>query len=409
MATTPKKTKKKTVSPSSIPGWDEMSPIQRSRALALANSIDDAGRVIPASDFDSNLQMIHVPDICYQWALGRPGYATGRIQVLMGYEGSSKTSKQFALANWTMQQGGIARAVFVEHADSTFHMKQYISEDMMPYFMCHVCDTLEEAIAESYRILNEYEQIDPENKVKKFLLFDSVAGATQEKLLEDESEPGAPKPGGIGAIMSDFVNAMKTRIHNTNTLWAVNNQGKDQIPTGFAARVPMSEDEKMIGKGGRALPFHATYQERVKRAGQIKGDTDVGRVMEGFEVKLKFRKNKLGVPGREISYNVEWGKGIQFVPHTMAFLSAGRVCGMMDQAGAGSRPKTYYSKEMGISKASALNAEEMYAAVHSPEYLPMFQRELDVITDISGSSGRDPVPVLSECHEAQEEPPPPPQ
>lgn len=389
-----KEPKKKRIGPKDIPGWDEMSPMARGRAIALANSVEDEGKVIPASDFDIDLLFLRVPDIRFQWALSRPGYAMGRIESLMGYEGSSKTSFQFWLANLAMMQGGLAAAVFVEHADSSFHMGQYILPEFMPYFICRKCDTLEDAIKESYRIQDEFAEIDPEGLVPKVQIFDSVAGATQEKLLDEDYEPGAPKPGGIGGIMSDFVNAMQTRISRTNTLWAVNNQAKDQIPIGWTG-APMPEIEKMVAKGGRAIPFHSTYQQIVKKTGPVKGASDLtrsGKEVEGFEAKMTFKKNKLGLPMREVFYDVIWGEGFVFHEHTLEFLVMGKILGVTDKAG-GSKGKLFYSKELGIRDTAALNALEMYQAIHSSELLPKFQRELGVIVDVATSSGREAAPA----------------
>lgn len=403
----------KGIKPEDIPGWDDMGPMEKHRAFALASSVGGVGELIPASDFDIGLNFIEVPDICMQWALGRPGYALGRIQAMMGYEGSSKTSFQYWLANLTLQQGGMAAAVFVEHADSTFHMGQYIRPEFLDYFMCYKCDTLEEAIRTSYKVMEDFSKIDPEGEIKKFLIFDSVAGATQEKLLDEESEPGAPKPGGIGGIMSDFVNAMKTRIARTNTLWGVNNQAKDNIPIGFTG-APLPEIEKLVAKGGRAIPFHATYNQIVKRGRTAKVASQMtasGKVVEGFEAKLTFKKNKLGVPMREVQYDVVWNQGFVFQAHTMEFLSMGSILGLKSRSG-GSKGTLYYSKELGISETAALNETEMYAAIHSPELLPKFQKELGVITEVAKSSGRGAVPANRDekivVQTAPQPPPPPP-
>ncbi len=189
---------------------DGMDILRRIRESALARFGE---KVMASSDFDCGLNFLNVPDLAYQWAMGRPGYAMGRIQSLMGFEGSSKTSKQLWLANLAFEQGGFAAAVYVEHADSAYHMRQYVREQRFAdAFMCYPCDTLEEAIDTTYQINDEFIKNDPGRKLPKVLIFDSVAGATQQKLLDDDNEPGKPKPGGIGGIMADFVNAMKVKV-----------------------------------------------------------------------------------------------------------------------------------------------------------------------------------------------------
>jgi recombination protein RecA len=385
-----------------------LSALQRFRAAAINKLGSDA---VAASDFDCDLTFLKVPDLAYQWALGRPGYAMGRIQTLMGFEGSSKTSKQLWLANLVLEQGGLAAAVFVEHADSTFHMKNYIpKQEHLDNFMCFPCKTLEQAIKRSYEIDNIFREVDPDNKLLKMQFFDSIAGATQEKLLEEDREMGAPKPGGIGTIMADFVNAMKTRISISNTLWCVNNQAREGIDIGFSGP-PKAELEKLVAKGGRALPFAATYQEVVKKGGSHKAESVLskkGKIVEGFAVKLSFRKNKLGVPYREVNYDVIWGEGLAFHEYTMEWLEMAEFMGIEKRNG-GAHGTKYFSKEMGISSDDALPCKQMYDLVHSDEWMPKFQKVLGIITEIDVRSEvrlrqqkTDETPVLCLT------PPPPP-
>lgn len=358
-----------------------------------------------ASDFDCNLKFLHVPDIAYQYALGRPGYAMGRIESCMAMEGASKTSLQLWRANLTMEQGGLAAAVFVEHADSTFHMGQYIRKEFLPYFMCYVCDTLEMAIEKSLEIQSDFAKIDPENKLIKFQIFDSVAGATEEKLLKEEVEAGAPKPGGIGKVMADFVNAMQSRIARTNTLWGVNNQARKEIPIGYASMAPKAEVDEMIAKGGKALPFHSTYQEILKRRGRLKSTSETNpdlKAVDGFSTSLFFKKNKLYVPERTVNYDVVFFKGLVFQDHTLDFLEAGRIMGVTR------RPNTskYYSKQMGMNEKDAIPAADMYRLVHSPEWLHHFQSELNIITTVDQASGTGDTPESAPPLPVEEAAPP---
>lgn len=370
----PKKKKEESVDTTGL------SALEKFRAMALEKMGDKA---VAASDFDCDLVFLKVPDLAYQWALGRPGYALGRIQTLMGFEGSSKTSKQLWLANLCLEQGGLAAAVFVEHADSTSHMRNYIKDqNLLDNFMCFPCDTLEEAMEMSFKIDDIFQQVDPDNKLLKMQFFDSVAGATQEKLLEEDREMGAPKPGGIGGIMADFVNKMKTKISRSNTLWCVNNQARDGIDIGFSG-APKPEIEKLVAKGGRALPFAATYQEIVKKGGTLKTESDLshkGKIVEGFSVTLTFKKNKLGCPLRDVRYDVVWGEGLVFHEYTMEWLTMAGFMGLEKRSG-GSQGTKYYSTEMGVSEKDAISCKKMYDLVHSDEWMPVFQKLLGIIVE----------------------------
>jgi len=416
------------------------SPLEQQRIMAMLQrkqyGRDDS--VITAEHLDDGLTFIEVPDLVYQWALQRPGYAAGKIQSLIGFEGASKTSKQLWLANLAMEQGGRAAGVFVEHADSRTHMKNYILPQFMDLFPCYIANTLEEGIEMTYDIQRMWEFQDQsymrsikfnkermktkisaaekaalvaENEkvqaiiknMKGVQIFDSIAGSTQEKLLKDDSEPGAPKPGGIGGIMADFTNAQKTRIRATRTLWAVNNQAREDIPIGFAATLPRPEIEKLVAKGGKALPFHSSYFEVIKKNGALK---NAEKAVEGFEVTLTFKKNKYGVPMRKVQYDVVWGKGLVLQPHTMEFLTLGGVMGLKSKPVRGSED-VYWSKEMGINESSALNETEMYGLIHSEAWKPKFQDRLGIVTDVRAVSEVSGDEALDRP-EADNQPPTPP-
>lgn len=361
-------------------GMDLLDPLAQARYLALQNK---EGTVMQSSKLDDGIRYLEVPDLAYQYALGRPGYAMGRIQNLIGFEGSSKTSKQLWLANQVFLQGGLAHAVFVEHADTTYHIQQYIRNSQhLDNFMCWICNTLEEAIKAVYQILDIFEQIDPQKKLLKAVIFDSIAGATQQKLMEEDAVEGAPTPGGIGKVMADFINIAKVRFAETGTLGLFNNQARDAQDIGrFGGNKP--EIEKLVAKGGRALPFHATYFEVVKRMGALKVDDSTakfGKSIEGFEANLTFKKNKLGVPFRSVNFDVIWNVGIDFCRHTMPFLEMGNFCGLKSRSG-GSKGKLFFSDDMGISSSQAIPTREMYDLIHSAEFKHMFQKELGIIVD----------------------------
>ena len=359
---------------------DKKNPLEMARILAMSGAKKKWGRsdaIIPAANLDDGLTFIQVPDLLYQWAMQRPGYALGKIRATIGFEGSSKTSSQLWLADLCMQQGGLAGGIFVEHADSTTHMRNYIGAQFLPNFLCYVAETLEEAIDMSYECQRDWEMIDKHigTSLPKLQIFDSIAGATQERLLEDDAEPGAPRPGGIGKVMADFVNVMHTYIRRTNALWAVNNQAREVQEYGFAGMLPKAEIEKLVAKGGKAVPFHASYFEVLKKGSTLK---DSGKAVEGFETKLTFKKNKYGVPMRELHYDVVWGKGFVFQTHTMESFAGSKIMGLNRITGG-----KYYSKDMGISEKQAIPEEQMYALIHSPEWMPRFQEKLGIITDVN--------------------------
>lgn len=333
--------------------------------------------VSSALEEDINLKYLEVPDLGLQWALGRKGFALGRIMQVMGTEGSSKTSFSLWIANLCMEAGGIAAMVETEMASSTKHMLNYLkSPDKFRIFHA---ETIEDALQMTIDQLNLFLKIDPQGKIPKLLILDSIAGSTDARAQKDEENFIQAKVGGSAKVIKDATNLIKCKLKETNTLWVVLNQGRDLIQTGFVTLTP--EVDKMIGSGGRAIPFAATYWLQLKRNASTKDDGSIS----GFKVKAVFKKNKLGEPFRVFYFNVKWGETLNFVDYTTNLLALtppadpevkGGILGLQEAKG-----KRYYSEELGIDKSEAITAEEVYKIVHSKDYYEKCQQELDIVTE----------------------------
>jgi recombination protein RecA len=318
---------------------------------------------------DESLKYLYVPDLGMQWSLGRHGLALGRIMQIMGFEGAGKTSLALWLANLCMESGGIAAMVETEQAGSTAHMKNYLTNDNWKQFRIFHPDSIEDAMSITIDQLNLFLKIDPEGKIPKVLILDSIAGATDQRAQKDEENFVQGRVGGSAKVIKDATNLIKGKLKETNTLWVVLNQGRDKIDTSFGGMIP--EIEKVIGSGGRAIPFAATYWVVLKRNAATKDDGE----KSGFKSKGVWKKNKLRHPWREFTYNVKWGNSFDFVEQTTKLLALSSICGFEEQKG-----NKFYSKEMNVGP---LTAEEFYQFAHSPENISKFQQELDIInTDV---------------------------
>lgn len=322
--------------------------------------------VSSALEEDANLKYLEVPDLGMQWSLGRKGFALGRIMQVMGFEGASKTSFALWVANLCMNSGGIAAMVETELASSTKHMLNYL--DTPEKFRIFHPESIEDALQITIDQLNLFLKIDPEGKIPKVLILDSIAGSTDARAMKDEENFTQAKVGGAAKIIKDATNLIKGKLRETNTLWVVLNQGRDLIQTGFAQLTP--EIDKIIGTGGRAIPFAATYWMILKRNASTKESGEVS----GFKVKAMFKKNKLGEPSRVIYYNIKWGDTLDFVESTTQLLALANILGIQEAKG-----NKYYSEELGIDKSNAISAEEMYKLAHSPGNYEKCQFELGVV------------------------------
>lgn len=356
--------------------------IKKEDEVSMSNAIDqyfyESGSAIEskygkeyvssAVEEDKDLKYIVIPDLGIQWSLGRTGFALGRIIQVMGFEGAGKTSFALWLADLCMRAGGIAAMIETELAGSTEHMKSYLSNP--DRFRIFHPETIEDAMSMTIDQLNLFSKIDPEAKIPKVLIMDSIAGATDARVMKDEENFIQQKVGGSAKVIKDATNLIKGKLKETNTLWVVLNQARDKIETGFVGLTP--EIDKVIGSGGRAIPFAATYWLVLKRNAATKEDGE----KSGFKSKGVWKKNKLSKPYREFHYNVKWGSSLDFVDSTTQMLALGNILGLQEIKG-----NKFFSDEIGIPREEAISAKELYALAHSPEYLETCQKELGIITE----------------------------
>jgi len=330
--------------------------------------------VSSAMEEDKDLKYLAVPDLSLQWALGRKGFALKRIAYIVGFEGATKTSLALWMANLAFEQGGLAAMIETEQAGSSKHMRYYLGDNAEKFRVFHP-ETIEDAMKMTIDMLKTFERLDPEAKLPKVLILDSLGGSSDERFEESvdstKGEIAVPKVGGSAKLIKDYTNSIKNLIKKTNTLWIVINQGRDKISTGFEAMLPVAKIDKVVASGGRAIPFHATYYIIVEKTKTIKdGDVKVGQ-----KSKITFKKNKLGIPMGEVVYSVVYKETLNFYEDTMAFLLSGEICDIQKTPRG-----LYFSDTLGVPKESAMKPEAMYKHIHSPEWIGIVQEELEIDT-----------------------------
>jgi recombination protein RecA len=356
--------------------------------------------VSSGAEEDDNLKYLYIPDLFIQWSLGRAGFALGRVMQIMGFEGAGKTSLALWIANQCMKAGGIAAMIETEQAASTEHIKNYLDNPKM--FRIFHPESIEDALSMTLDQLNLFLKIDPEAKIPKVLILDSLAGATDQRAMKDEENFVQGRVGGSAKVIKDATNLIKGKLKETNTLWVVLNQGRDRLETGFAAMRP--EIDKIIGSGGRAIPFAATYWVVLKK----NAATKEGGEKNGFKVKGTWVKNKLRKPLQEFTYCIKWGHSFDFVETTTNMLAVANIRGFTEMKGG-----KFYSDELGITKENAMTAEQFYQFAHSPEQITKFQEELDILnTDTFlinkieqqlNVGGKEKMPVIQTLTQTQNE------
>lgn len=319
------------------------------------------------------LDFIEMPDLSQQYALGRPGYSTKRILYILGEEGASKSTRALHVAGKVQKAGGLAALLDWEKAPHQKMYQSYLPDPEAFLKMTYQPDSLQHGFQIMEVIFKRFREIDPENKIQKVIIGDSVGGATLQELLDEEMELDSQVPGIKGKYLGTTIPWLQQKIVQTNTLMIFVGQARPIIDfKGGYGKGNLPYYETITGTGGKAIPFHATYYEVLQKRGVIKG---TGDEKDGFEAEVVYKKNKLDCPFKKLRYDVIWGEDLSYVRHTMDFLAIGEFLGLKEQK-IGNRIH-YICPEIGMGP---LRAAEAYEVVHSEKVKHLFQASLGINT-----------------------------
>jgi RecA/RadA recombinase len=327
--------------------------------------------IASAEEVAQHVRFMWVPDLCHQWALGRPGYALGRIMHLLGKEGAGKTTKIYRMIRYAFEGGGIGAMIETEDAVDLSHMASCLG----PYYdqfqqLVTNPDSIEAGMAQIQIYLKMFEEIDPEGRLPKILAFDTIAGSGTARLRDDDYKIASHGSFGEKAkIVADSLENFKPYLKRTRTLLILGNQGKEEIPVPVAGKVvPKREIDKIKGQGGRGLDFYTSYWAYVKRGATLTG----GEGKIGFEATTTFRKNKLRFPDRSFMEALVYEGLPGWEKPTLKALEAMGIFGLKGSAGK------WWCPAIGIDKKDRVDGPEIYARIHSPQWVGWFMENLDI-------------------------------
>jgi recombination protein RecA len=133
--------------------------------------------------------------------------------------------------------------------------------------------------------------------------------AEQERKISD-STYGASKPKQLGQLFRRLIKPLE----KSKVCVIIISQTRDNIGVTFG--------EKHTRSGGRALDFYASIILWLAHLGQIK--RQIGGITRpvGIQVKAKCKKNKIGLPFRECSFDIIFGYGIDDISSNLDFLKS---------------------------------------------------------------------------------------
>lgn len=342
------------------------------RALNAGSAEEDKESLIRETKF------IWVPDLLWQYQLGMPGYALGRMGFVGGLEGVGKTSRLLTIARLFYEAGGIVFYLENEHAMSQVQIDAYMgpfAEDFSNNVI-HVSDW------ESFRVRldklfnDTFPRIDPDNDIPKLVAFETLASLA-DTAADGDDLAGADgiQYGGSGRQSADLMPKLVKKVSNTNTLFFWGNHGKNRIPATSEAKIwnTTAWHDKLSFRGGDAPRFYSSYSEYLKAGPRVK-DPKTGAII-GRECTVYWKKNKLGVPDREMRQRTIYGRPFDFEEATLKWLASANTLGM-DKVSRGNLGVWYLCPGIGIDEP--IPPDEMYALIHSREHVFKFHEELGI-------------------------------
>lgn len=224
---------------------------------------------------------------------GQSGYPLGRLVEVYGPESSGKSSicmAACASAQRTYPDKYICY-IDAEQAFSLEYAKKFGIDVESDQFIFTQPSSAEEAL----EIMNTY----AESGVFSLIVLDSVASMATEAQLSKAMDEKTM--GSLAGVLSPGLTKIKNSLAKTKTLGLFVNQVREKVGSyGGGETTP----------GGRSLPFYASIRIRVSKTDTIT-DPNTKEVI-GQDLKIDFKKNKVGTPYKVVATKLIFGKGFDY-------------------------------------------------------------------------------------------------
>lgn len=273
-----------------------------------------------------NVEVIPTGVLGIDIGTGVGGFPRGRIIEIYGPPSGGKTTLTLMTIAAAQRRGEAAAFIDAEHAlDPTYARRLGVDVDNLIVSQ----PSCGEQALEVAETLIKSEQFG-------IVVVDSVAGLVPKKELEGEM--GEPQMGMQARLMSQSLRKLNGVVSTTKTVLAFINQTRNKLGVMFGS--------PETTPGGDALKFWSSMRITVRPGQHIKrGDQEVG-----IRTKIKFVKNKVAAPFKEVEVDQIFGDG--FDP-LVNLIEPALTIGILTKSGA----CIYYGEEMlGRGKEDAIES-----------------------------------------------------
>lgn len=223
------------------------------------------------------VEVLSTGSLALDLATGIGGYPRGRITELSGFESTGKTTHALKLVARAQSLG--LRCLFLD--------TEWALDRKWATGLGVDVDALEVYRADSLEIAGESCVAIADSGEFDVIVFDSVAGAPIEALLEGDI--GDANMGKRAKIMSGFMPKLNGPVKRNNVWMLFTNQ----------LRSSMDIYKPDVAPGGHALPFHASMRIHLSARPE---KMQPGQTPNKVNIRAKINKNKLSAPFKVAEY-----------------------------------------------------------------------------------------------------------
>lgn len=282
------------------------------KVLAQINKQFGAGTAqILTPDYVREIKVFPSGSLNLDLALGRGGIPRGRLVEIYGNTGAGKTTLALLHAA-EVQRAGEGYVAFID-AEHTFDPVLAAEYGVDLGSLIYIDpETAENAIDTADALIRSGEV--------RLIIIDSVSALTPSKIVESSIEQQTMAL--LARFMSTTCQKLNGPAYHHDCTVAFINQVREKPGAFSPAGTPTTTS------GGRALPFYSSVRLNVKQGELYK---DKGGNQIGHQIKVKVVKNKVGFPGKEATFSLFYGKGVDRVDEISQLVV---LAGIVRQAGA---------------------------------------------------------------------------